>query len=97
MAGLLVALTPMVFHIGSSVNPNGVEMAGRHRALGVGRRVDLGGRDSDRPKTRTPRRASPRSCWFSRCPASPLILLLIFLVLLILVDRPTVRALVPQP
>ena len=26
MAGLLVALTPMVFHIGSSVNPNGVEM-----------------------------------------------------------------------
>jgi hypothetical protein len=92
MVGLLVALTPMVFHLGSSVNPNGVEIAAaialwtsgavlmREAAVVVDRRLVL-------------RVAVAGAVLVLSRPASPLFGLVIALALLALADRAGIRAL----
>jgi hypothetical protein len=96
MAGLLTALTPMVFHIGSSVNPNGVEMAAaiavwaagavliNEAAVKVDRRLII-------------RVTTAGTILVLARPASPIFAFLIGVVLVVLADRPRIRALARAP
>jgi hypothetical protein len=91
-AGVLVAVTPMVFHVGSSVNPNGVEIAAGIALWTAGTALVTGARPLD---ARIVTRVSIAAIVMVLArPASPVLLALVALVLLTLVDRTRARTIV---